>query len=343
MILQIPLEHSVEEIGGSQALSARRRVAASWIRALVVIAILVAAVAVPLAGNVFYTQFAIRVMLYAVLAMSLDLLVGIGGMISMGHAAFLGIGAYTAYLASPQYEPANLWFVSGLTMLASTLISCSVLPILVRLRGIQFVLMTLALSQIVFFIVFSSSMFGGSDGVYIYSKPMLPLGFFSLDFNAGSGFYILVAVFTVAMLLLLLKIKHSPLGLVLAALKDKERRVQAFGYRTDAYRAGLFVLAANIASLAGMLDAYNFGFANPEVLNWHNSGNILLMVIVGGIGTITGPAIGSLVVNGCQLLLSDLTQHWKLAYGILIISAVFLFPKGLVGALYRYRRRQEES
>jgi branched-chain amino acid transport system permease protein len=307
----------------------------AWLRIVFALVLLVPVAMVGATGDVFYTQFTIKIMLYAALAMSLDLLVGLGGMISMGHAAFFGIGAYTAYLTSSQYEPANFWFVAACCIAASVSAATAVLPVLIRLRGIQFVLMTLALSQVAFFVVFNVPVFGGSDGVYIYIRPTIPLGFVSLDLNDKPTFYWLVAAFTLLVLAGLLRIKHSPLGLVLAAIKDKEKRVQAFGYRTDAFRAAIFVLAAVIASLAGMLDAYNYGFANPEALNWHNSGNMLLMVIVGGIGSIVGPAVGAAVVSLCQLVLSDITSHWLLVYGLLLVVVVFAFPKGLAGAVPR--------
>jgi branched-chain amino acid transport system permease protein len=284
-----------------------------------------------LVANAFYLKFLVKVMVYAVLAMSLDLLVGIGGMISMGHAAFFGIGAYVAYFVSQQYGSANLWLVIAVTVLAGTLSATLAVPVIIRLRGIKFVLMTLALSQIAFFLVFNLSYFGGTDGVYIYSRPILSFGVFEISFESQQNFYLLVWAFLFSTLLLLLKIRRSPFGLILLAIKANEDRVMALGYQTEVYKAIAFILSANLACLAGMLDAYNYGFANPEMLNWHTSGDILLMVIVGGIGTTFGPAFGSLVVHGGQLLLSDLTSYWLLVYGLLLIGAVFVFPNGLSG------------
>jgi branched-chain amino acid transport system permease protein len=285
----------------------------------------------PFVGGTFYLQLVTKIMIMAIFAMSLDLLVGYTGLVSLGHAAYFGLGAYALWLVAPEYEAAPLWTslpaAIGLAALAALVIGVFVL----RTSGIYFIMATLAFAQMLYAFVSESGLFGGSDGVYIYVKPDAIL----VDLEQTRQFYWFVLGLLVATYFLLRMLLASLFGQVIVGIRANERRMRALGYPVFRYKLASFVIAGTLAGLAGYLAAAQFGFVNPELLGWHRSGDALMMVILGGMGSLFGPVLGAFVLVLLQELFSDFTKHWLLPMGAFVVAAVLLLPDGLSGLFQR--------
>ena len=321
-------------------------------KAAVLITVLLALALFPLVGEKFYIQLVAKVMIMAIFAMSLDLLVGYTGLVSLGHAAFFGLAGYVLARVAPQYDAANLW-----TSLAASLAACAAFALLtgllvLRTSGIYFIMVTLAFAQMLYFVCHDTPLGGGSDGIYLYAKPEMKLGGVSLlDLENQSVFYWFVLGIMAAVYLFLRRVLDANFGRVLVGIKTNEHRMRALGYSTFRYKLGSYVLSGMLAGLAGYLAAMQYGFVNPEILGWHTSGGVLVMVILGGMGTLHGAALGAFVFILLQEALSNqawfgpLAKHWQLAMGLFIIAVALLLPRGLVGlaglAGLRRSRREE--
>jgi len=305
--------------------------------------IVVAALAAfPFVGEKFYVQLVSKVMIMAIFAMSLDLLVGFAGLVSLGHAAFFGLAGYVAALMSPQYEAGNFW-----TMLPAAIGACALFALVtgflvLRTSGIYFIMVTLAFAQMLYFIFHDTKLGGGSDGIYIYVKPeMLVGGNKLLDLENFNVFYWLVLGALVAVYLLLRQLLKSNFGHALVGIKTNEHRMRALGFPTFRYKLAAYVLSGALAGLAGYLAALQFGFVNPEILGWHTSGNVLMMVILGGMGTLHGAVVGAFAFILLQEALSNqaffgaVAKHWQLTLGLFIIAVALFLPKGLAGLFSR--------
>jgi branched-chain amino acid transport system permease protein len=295
------------------------------------LAAVVALALFPLVGGTFYLQLVTKIMIMAIFAMSLDLLVGYTGLVSLGHAAYFGIGAYALWLLSPEYEAAPLWLSLPAAMLAGGVAALVIGVFALRTTGIYFIMATLAFAQMLYAYVSESALLGGSDGVYIYLKPEAPL----LDLEATEQFYWFVLAAMVATYFLLRTVLASLFGQAIVGIRVNERRMRALGYPVFRYKLASFAIGGAFAALAGYLAAAQFGFVNPELFGWHNSGDALMMVILGGMGTLFGPVLGAFALVLLQELFSDLTKHWLLLMGGFIVLAVLLLPKGLAGFLER--------
>ena len=259
---------------------------ASLIPKLVALAIVAC---VPLSGESFYIEIVGKVLVMAIFAMSLDLLVGFTGLVSFGHAAYFGIAAYAVAILSPEYEAASLWYVLpasvGLSALAAFVIGLFVL----RTKGIYFIMVTLAFAQMAYFIFHDTPLGGGSDGTYLNNRPSASIfGWEPFDLTNEVHMFYFVLVVLVLVYLFLARVLQSPFGRVLVGIKSNEHRMQSLGYLTFRYKLGAFTLAGALGGLAGFLYAVLFGFVTPELLSWHESGNVLLMVILGGMGNLAG-------------------------------------------------------
>jgi branched-chain amino acid transport system permease protein len=295
--------------------------------------------AFPLVGGPFYVELVTKVMILAVFAMSLDLLVGYTGLVSFGHAAFFGIGAYTLALVAPRYEPANLWLTLALAVLVSGIAACAVGAFVVRARGIYFIMVTLAFAQM-FYFVFHDTEFGrGSDGLSMNFKPVATVaGVTPFDTGNATHTYWLVLAVMAAVYLFLHRLLRSPLGRALQGIKSNEHRMRSLGYPLFRYKLASFTIAGMLAGLAGYLSAMQFGFVNPELLSWHQSGNVLLMVILGGLGTLHGAVAGAFAFVLLRELFESFTVHWQLLLGATIILLVALLPGGLASVARRLER-----
>jgi branched-chain amino acid transport system permease protein len=303
----------------------------------------------PLVGEPFYLQLFAKIMISAVFAMSLDLLVGFTGLISLGHAAFFGIGAYTLMLLSPQYEAASLWLSLPVAIAVSALGALIIGALVLRTSGVYFIMVTLAFAQMLYYFAIKSKALGGSDGAYIYVKPDAAiLSWRPFDLGNRVQFYYLALALMVGTYALLRTVLRSLFGHVILGIRANEQRMRALGYPVFRYKLAAFVLAGALAGLAGYLAAAQYGYVNPELFGWQESGSVLMMVILGGIGTLFGPILGAFALTLLQDFLSDeaifhsFHKHWLLPMGIFIVAAVLLLPRGIGGLALGFRRRAPE-
>ncbi len=301
----------------------------------------------PLIDSTFYTQLITKVMIMAIFAMSLDLLVGYTGLVSFGHAAYFGLSGYVLALVAPQYEAVSLWWSLPAAMLVCALFALITGILVLRTKGIYFIMVTLAFAQMVFFVFHDTKFGGGSDGIYIYAKPTLVIaGFQVLNLEKLNQLFYLVLIIMAAVYLLLRRILGSTFGRALLGIKENEHRMRALGFPTFGYKLSSYVLSGALGGLAGYLAAVQYGFVNPEILSWHQSGAVLMMVIMGGMGTLYGPVVGAFAFVLLQEVLSDqgflgpVAKHWQLAMGIFVILVALYLPQGLAGLL---RRRKAEA
>lgn len=296
----------------------------------ILLAALAALALFPLSGMDFYIGLVAKIMILAIFAMSLDLLVGYTGLVSFGHAAFFGIAAYAVVLLSPEYDPASLWWILPAAMLIAAAAAFVIGLFVLRTRGIYFIMVTLAFAQMVYFLFHDTDFGGGSDGIYLYFTPEPRIGELVLfDLSDPRHFYYFVLVSMVLVYLFLRRLLRSPFGHALMGIKVNEHRMQSLGFPVFRYKLASFTLAGALGGLAGFLSACQFGFVNPELLSWHQSGNVLLMVILGGMGTLYGPIAGAFVFVMLQELFALVTDYWLLLLGIVIVLIVLFFPGGL--------------
>jgi branched-chain amino acid transport system permease protein len=292
----------------------------------------------PLIAEKFYLQLVTKIMILSIFALSLDLLVGYTGLVSLGHAAYFGVAAYALALAAPASDPANLWLTLPLALAASAVTALVIGALVVRTAGVYFIMVTLAFAQMIYFFFHDTRIAGGSDGIYVNVRPATFVPGF--DLADDRHFYYAVLVLLVGTFALLATILRSPFGRALQGIKVNERRMRALGFATLRYKLAAFVLAGTLAGLAGYLAAAKEGYVNPEMLAWHQSGTVLMMLILGGLGTLVGAVLGTFSYVLLQEWFSGLTKHWQLLMGAFIVGAVLLFPKGLAGlpaALLRWR------
>jgi branched-chain amino acid transport system permease protein len=315
------------------------------------LALAIAALAAfPTLAGKFYLQLFSTIMIMAIFAMSLNLLVGCTGLVSLGHAAFFGLGAYTLLVMSPEYQAASLFLSLPAAMAVAAVAAFGIGLLVLRSSGVYFIMVTLAFTQMFFYSVTGSKALGGSDGANIYVKPDASLfGMAPLRLADITHFYYLVLALMLAALVLLYVIMRAPFGQVLYGIKANEHRMRSLGYATFRYKLASFVIAGALAGMAGYLDAAQFGFVNPDLFGWRQSGIVLMMVILGGMGTLYGPILGAFALVLLQDVLAEATKHWLLPMGLFIILAVLVLPDGLsgigtqLGALRRrlWQRRSE--
>ena len=286
-----------------------------------------------------YTQdLVLKIAVFAIFALSLELLVGATGLVSLGHAAYFGIGAYVTVLATGDAGPASpLWLLPA-AIGAAALYALFVGALSLRTKGVYFIMVTLAFAQMAYFVFHDTKLGGGSDGIFLYSKPVIEFaGTVWLDLDRKSHLYYTVLAALVASYALLALINRSRFGHALAGIRVNEQRMRAAGFRTYGYKLAAFVIAGALAGLAGFLLAVKDGAVNPELLSWHESGAVLLMIILGGIGSLRGAVIGAITFTllkelyQSEALLGPLAGHWQLTLGLTIIAFVALLPKGLIG------------
>ncbi len=306
------------------------------------VAVLLAAL--PAVLSPYHLELVAKIAIYAIFALSLELLVGATGLVSLGHAAFLGIGAYVTVLATGQGEAAAVLWLAPLAILCAAAYALFVGALSLRTKGVYFIMVTLAFAQMAYFVFHDTKLAGGSDGIFLYAKPVLAVGgrmLLNLDDKRHLYYAVLaMLVFTYALLAL---IRRSRFGHALAGIRVNEQRMRAAGFATYGYKLAAFVVAGALAGLAGFLLAVKDGAVNPELLSWHESGAVLLMLILGGIGSLRGAVIGAVAFTllkelfQSEALLGPLAVHWQMTLGFTIIAFVAWLPKGLVGLGARIR------
>ncbi len=305
--------------------------AAPLILALVLLAV------VPFVFGRYGTDLAVKVMIYAIFVAGLDLLVGRTGLVSLGHAAFFGMAAYVAVLASPADAPASLHVLLPLAVLAAAGFALVTGALALRTQGVYFIMVTLAFAQMAYYLFHDTPLGGGTDGIYMNLKPATGV----LDLDRAPVFYGFCLVVLVATLAGLALLNRSRFGRVLAGIKASEQRMRALGFNTFAYKLAAYVLSAAVAGLAGFLWAVKDAYVNPEMLGWHTSGTVLVMLILGGLGSLRGAVLGAaayLLLKDAfqsQALIGEASKHWQLWMGATVIACVVLMPRGLAGLLDR--------
>jgi len=306
-----------------------------WL-APVLVAIVLAAL--PAVLTPYTHDLVVKIAIYAIFALSLELLVGGVGLVSLGHAAFLGIGAYVAVLGTGDRGAASLLWLPPAAVAAAALYALFVGALSLRTRGVYFIMVTLAFAQMAYFVFHDTKLAGGSDGIFLYSKPVLQIaGATLLDLDRKLHLYYAVLGALIATYALLALIGRSRFGHALAGIRVNEQRMRAAGFPTYGYKLAAFVIAGALAGLAGFLLAVKDGAVNPELLSWHESGAVLLMIILGGIGSLRGAVIGAIAFTllkelyQSDALLGPVAAHWQLTLGLTIIAFVALLPKGLIG------------
>jgi branched-chain amino acid transport system permease protein len=308
------------------------------IRVLLVLG-LVALLLFPTLAGKFYLQLFAKIMLMAIFAMSLDLLVGFTGLVSLGQTAFFGVGAYALMLMSPMSDGANLWLSLPVAVGAAALAALVIGFLVLRSSGVYFIMVTLAFTQMFYYYAIGAKWLGGSDGAYIYVKPTATLfGWTVFDLEKPLHFYYVVLALMAGTYLLLRVVLGSLFGRVVQGIKSNESRLRALGFATFRYKLACFVLAGALAGLAGYFDAAQFGFVNPDLFGWRLAGEVLMMVLLGGMGTLYGPILGAFALVLMEDFLTGATKHWLMPMGLFIIVAVLLLPRGVGGLLRREAR-----
>jgi branched-chain amino acid transport system permease protein len=301
----------------------------TWI---VVLAFLVVA---PFVG--VYPIFIAQALCFAIFAIAFNLLLGYTGLLSFGHAAFFGGAAYvTAWLLQEKHLTPELAIVGG--MLAAAGAGLVVGAIAIRRQGIYFAMVTLALAQMLYFFFLEAPFTGGENGLQGIERGKL-LGLFPLEGDLALYFFVL-AVF-VGVFLLVLRIVHSPYGQVLKAIRENEPRAISLGYNVDRYKLLAFVLSAALAGLGGSLKVLVLHLATLQDVRWEQSGEVILMTLLGGLGTFAGPVAGAFTVIGLQNYLSDRAGSWtNVIIGVIFVLCVVAFRKGIVGELLAWQKRR---
>lgn len=285
----------------------------------------------------YFLGLATKMLIFALFAMSLDLLLGYTGLASLGHAAYFGVAAYTVGLLALKAD-ASLWLALPAGLLAAGVTAAFFGLLALRARGSYFLMITLALAQVLWAIAFSwRSMTGGDDGLPNIPRPELPLPWPLAD---STPFYYFVLLVAGAAAVLLARIVRSPFGYALRGIRESESRMLALGYNVWRYKYLAFVLAGLFAGLAGCLYVYYNRFVSPEYLHVVRSAEVLLMVILGGAGTLVGPAIGAGVIVLLENVISAHTQRWLMVLGAVYVVVTLFAPRGLMGLVQDYKQRR---
>ena len=307
-------------------------------RFLALIALAVVLVALPwllqAVGAGYYVSTAGRIIVFAIAATSLNLVLGYAGLISFGHAAFFGLGAYaTAVMISEGVANAGANVVA--TVAVCALAALVIGAISLRTRGVYFIMITLAFGQMLFYLANSIKGYGGDEGLNLRARSAL----FGLDLKDAPTFYYVALAVLGATLWALSAFVRSTFGRAIAATRDDDQRAEALGFATYRYRLVVFVVAGAVAGIAGALSANQQGYVSPNLLHWTQSGTLMLMVILGGVASIWGGVLGAAVLIVLQDTLAAYTAHWEFWTGWVLLAVVLFARRGLAGALERAWRR----
>ncbi|MGE4243747.1 branched-chain amino acid ABC transporter permease [Ramlibacter sp.] len=312
---------------------------------VVLVLVFLALAAFPLVATDFYAQMVARMMILAIFAMSLDLLQGVTGLVSLGHAAYFGLAGYALAFMTPANEAVSLWWTLPAAVAASALAALVIGFFVVRTHGIYFIMVTMAFAQMVFFLFFDNKALGGSDGLYINFKPVAGL----FDLENKTVFYYFTFAMMIAVYAFLRRLLFSPFGRALAGIRVNEHRMRAMGFGTFGYKLAAFTLGGALAGLAGYLWGAQTGFVNPELMGFHMSAHAIMMVILGGMGNFAGAIVGAFAFEMLLHEFKDLPtlggfnagKHWQLWMGLFIVLIVVFAPRGLLGLVERAMRKRE--
>jgi branched-chain amino acid transport system permease protein len=308
------------------------------------LAVLALALAFPLAVHEpYYLSFASRIFVYALAATSLNLVLGYGGMISFGHAAFVGTGAYVSSIFIAE-GVTSAWIGWPVAVAASAVAALVIGAVSLRTRGVYFIMITLAFAQMMFFLVNSMKAYGGDEGL------SLPARAAGLPIDSDVGFYYMALAVLAAAVFALQRLSQSRFGRVIGAIRENEARAEAIGFPVYRYKLACFVIAGAAGGLAGVLLASHGKYVNPNVLHWTQSGTLMVMVILGGVGRLWGGVVGAAALLGLEDLIAnhriewlaawlpDYPQHASLGVGVVLLAIVLFAPRGIAGAFARRPR-----
>ena len=299
---------------------------------ILAIGLLLLALVPPIAGMLnqpFYLDLLRRMMIFAIAAVSLNLILGYGGMVSFGHAAYLGIGAYAVGIFA-HYGVTNGYLQWLVAIGASAMVALVIGAISIRTSGIYFIMITLAFTQMLYYLGVSIEEYGGDDGMRLPARSQFP-GLVNLD--DPTVFYYVVLVLLVAAVWITSRIVNSRFGMVIRAAKSNDARTRSIGFSPYLYRLAAFVIAGAMCGLAGALLVNHTAYLTPEFMNWTRSGELMFMVIMGGMSTAAGPVLGAFALLLLEDVLSALTQHWQIILGPILVLVVLFARRGLAGLL----------
>ncbi|GKS76583.1 branched-chain amino acid ABC transporter permease [Acidovorax sp. SUPP950] len=307
----------------------QRRAAARWRGALLPLALLAALAVFPLVASAlgldFYIGFVRRVLVVALAAASLNFIMGFGGMVALGHAGFMGVGAYTVVVLSDA-GATSAWVVWGAAMVLAALAAALVGAISLRTQGVYFIMITLAFAQMLYFVFVSLRSYGGDDGYTLPMRPVLGLG---LDAMHEPTLYWVVLALVALVLWWLDRATASRFGAALAGIRDNATRMRALGYPVYLLQLAAFTLAGAVAGLAGALLATGNSFVSPAMMHWTQSATLIVMVVIGGLGRRWGGPLGAAVWLALEEALKLHTDHWHMPLGLLLIATALYAPRGL--------------
>jgi len=288
---------------------------------------------VPLYSSVFDDRFvllfATRILILALAALSLDFILGLGAMVSFGHAAYLGLGAYAVGILAA-HDIWDAWISFPVAILVSAIFAAITGAISLKTRGVYFIMITLAFGQMAYYTATSLSAYGGDDGLTMWGRSE----FFGTDLFANdTSFYLLVLAILLGAYALLKRIAASRFGRVLKGARQNEARLHALGIDPFGYRLAAFVIAGVLAGIAGALMANQTEFVSPAYMSWHRSGELIVMVVLGGLGYLHGAILGAIAYLMLEEVLSGYTQHWRLIFGPLLILVVLYARGGILGLI----------
>ena len=303
-------------------------------RALLWVVAVAALVALPALaiklGQPFYIDLVRRMLILAIAATSLNLILGYGGLVSFGHAAYLGVGAYSVGILA-FYGITNGFLQWGVAIAASALIALAIGAVSIRTSGIYFIMITLAFTQMLYYLGISVAEYGGDDGMRLKKRSEFPL----IDLADPTVSYYVALAFMLLAVFIVYRIVHSRFGMVLRASKSNEARSRAIGFSPYPYRLAAFVIAGAMCGLAGALYANHTNYITPSFMAWHQSGELMFMVILGGMASTAGPALGAFALLILEEILKGYTEHWQVFLGPLLVLSVIFFKRGLAGIFYK--------
>ena len=282
----------------------------------------------------FWTAFFARILIYAIAASALNLALGYGGLVSFGHALFLGVGAYAVGL-SAFHGLGSGWLHLGFALAAAAVVGMVVGAISLRTSGMAFIMITLAFAQMGYFLLVSLKQYGGDDGLPVSATSR----FGSLDLGSTATVYYAAWLVLAVVLWWMARLRLAPFGMALRGARQNARRIDAIGLQSRQLQLAAFVLSGMVCALAGVLLANLNAFVSPSTLTWTVSGELIVMVVLGGIGTVFGPLLGALVFLGLEELLKGFTEHWMAVFGPLIVLVALFGRRGIAGWLEGLDRR----
>ena len=280
-------------------------------------------------GNTFIMSLFTRIIILAIAAVSLNLIMGFGGMVSFGHAVYLGIGGYAVGILAKEGINSGLlqW---PLAVAASALLALTVGALSLRTRGVYFIMITLAFAQMIYYVAIGLDRYGGDDGMTIYKRSQFGT---VIDLSNKTVFYYLCLALLLATIYLIWRLVHSRFGMVIQGARSNERRMRAIGFPTYRYKLLCFVFAGMLCGLAGVLLANHTDFISPALMHWTRSGDLIVMAVLGGMGTVFGPVIGAVALLVLEETLSGITEYWQIILGPLFLLVVLFARGGIDGLL----------